>query len=66
MERGLRAKTNIIEDTSTIDIKDLFDKLGIEIKDETTKVLTKLSEEWDSFSQEDKDKLIDTICKLPN
>ena len=66
MERGLRAKANIIEDMSTIDIKDLFDKLGIEIKDETTKVLTKLSEEWDSFSQEDKDKLIDTICKLPN
>lgn len=66
MERGLRAKTNIIEDIPIIDIKELFDKMGIEIKDETIQTLTKLSKEWDSFSQEEKDKLIDTICKLPN
>ena len=50
MERGLRAKTNIIEDASTIDIKELFDKMGIEMTDETTQTLTKLSKEWDSFS----------------
>lgn len=66
MKRGLRAKTNIIEDASTIDIKELFDKMGIEMADETTQTLTKLSKEWNSFSQEEKDKLIDTICKLPN
>lgn len=66
MKRGLRAKTNIIEDIPIIDIKELFDKMGIEIKDETIQTLTKLSKEWDSFSQEEKDKLIDTICKLPN
>ena len=66
MERGLRAKTNIIEDASNVDIKELFNALGIELKDETTQVLTKLSEEWDNLPQEDKDKLIDAICKLPN
>ena len=65
MERGLRAKTNIIEDASIIDIKELFDKMGIEITDETTRVLTKLSEEWDNLSQEDKDKIINAFCKLP-
>ena len=63
MERGLRAKANIIEDTST---KELFDNMGIEIKDETKQTLTKLSEVWDSFSQEEKDKLIDTICTQLN
>lgn len=66
MERGLRAKTNIIEDASTIDIKELFDKMGMEIADETTQTLTKLSKEWDNLPQEEKDKLIDAICKLPN
>ena len=63
MKRGLRAKTNIIEDTST---KELLDNMGIEIKDGTRRTITKLSEVWDSFSQEEKDKLIDAICKLPN
>ena len=66
MKRGLRAKTNIIEDASTIDIKELFDKMGIEIADETTQTLTKLSKEWDNLPQEEKNKLIDAICKLPN
>ena len=66
MERGLRAKTNIIEDASIIDIKELFDKMGIEVTDKTTHVLTKLSREWDNLPQEDKDKIIDTFCKLPN
>lgn len=66
MKRGLRAKTNIIEDASTIDIKELFDKMGIEVADETTYALTKLSKEWDNLSQEDKDKIIDAFCKLPN
>lgn len=66
MERGLRAKINIIEDASTIDIKELFDKMEIEMADETTQTLTKLSKEWDNLQQEEKDKLIDAICKLPN
>lgn len=66
MDRGLRAKTNIIEDASTIDIKELFDKLEIEMADETTQTLTKLSKEWDNLPQEEKNKLIDAICKLPN
>ena len=66
MERGLHAKINIIEDASIIDIKELFDKMGIEIKDDTTQVLTKLSKEWDDLPQEDKDKIINAICKLPN
>lgn len=66
MDRGLHAKINIIEDVSTIDIKELFDKMEIEMADETTQTLTKLSKEWDNLQQEEKDKLIDTICKLPN
>jgi len=66
MERGLRAKTNIIEEASTIDIKELFDKMEIEMTDETTQTLTKLSKEWDNLPQEEKNKLIDAICKLPN
>ena len=66
MERELREKINIIEDASIIDIKELFDKMGIEIKDDTTQVLTKLSKEWDDLPQEDKDKIINAICKLPN
>lgn len=66
MERGLRAKTNIIEDSSIIDIKELFDKMGIEMADETTSALTKLSKEWDNLPQEDKDKIIGVFCKLPN
>ena len=66
MKRGLRAKINIIEDTPIIDIKELFDKMGIEMADETTQTLTKLSKEWDNLQQEQKDRLIDAICKLPN
>lgn len=66
MERGLRAKINIIEDASTIDIKELFDKMGIEIADETTQTLTKLSKEWDNLPQEEKDKIINIFCKLPD
>ena len=66
MKRGLRAKINIIEDTPIIDIKELFDKMGIEMADETTQTLTKLSKEWDNLQQEEKDRLIDAICKLPN
>ena len=66
MERGLRAKTNIIEDASIIDIKELFDKMGIEVADETTHALTKLNKGWDNLPQEDKDKIIDTFCELPN
>ena len=66
MERGLRAKTDIIEDAPMIDVKELFDKMDIKMKDETTQVLTKLSKEWDNLSQEDKDKIIDVFCKLPN
>ena len=64
--RGLRAKTNIIDDASTIDIKELFDKMGIEMADETTQTLTKLSKEWNNLPQEDKDKIINAFCKLPN
>lgn len=63
MERGLRAKANIIEDTST---RELFDKMGIEMTDKTTRVLTKLSEEWDNLPQEDKNKIINAFCKLPD
>ena len=63
MERGLRAKINIIEDAPMIDIKELFDKMDIEKKDETIQVLTK---EWDDLLQENKDKIIDVFCKLPN
>ena len=66
MERGLRAKINIIEDASTIDIKELFDKMGIEIADETTQTLTKLSKEWDNLPQKEKDKIINIFCKLPD
>jgi len=66
MERGLRAKINIIEDASTIDIKELFDKMGIEMTDETTQALTKLSKEWDNLPQEEKDKIINIFCKLPD
>ena len=66
MERGLRAKTNIIEDTSMINIKEMFDKIGIEITDKTTQTITKLSQEWDNLPQEDKDKIINVFCKLPN
>lgn len=66
MKRGLRAKANIIEDASMIDIKELFDKMDIEMKDETIQVLTKLSKEWNDTPQEDKDKIIDVFCKLPN
>lgn len=51
---------------SIIDIKELFDKMGIEMADETTQALTKLSKEWDDLPQEDKDKIIDVFCKLPN
>lgn len=56
----------INKDTSMTDIKELFDKMGIEMTDETTQALTKLSKEWDNLSQEDKDKIIDVFCKLPN
>ena len=66
MERGLRAKANIIEYTPMTDIKELFDKMDIDMKDETIQVLTKLSREWDDLPQEDKDKIIDVFCKLPN
>ena len=66
MERGLRAKANIIEYAPMTDIKELFDKMDIEMKDETIQVLTKLSKEWDNLPQEDKDKIIDVFCKLPN
>lgn len=66
MERGLRAKINTIEDASTIDIKEVFDKIGIEMADETIHVLTKLSKEWDNLPQEDKDKIVNVFCKLPN
>ena len=48
------------------DIKELFDKMDIEIKDKTIQVLTKLSKEWDDLPQEDKDKIIEVFCKLPN
>ena len=66
MERGLRAKTNIIEDTPMTNIKELFDKMDIKITDKITQVLTKLSKEWGDLPQEDKDKIIDVFCKLPN
>lgn len=56
----------INKDTSMTDIKKLFDKIGIEMADETTQALTKLSKEWDNLPQEDKDKIIDVFCKLPN
>ena len=48
------------------DIKELFDKLDIKMKDETIQVITKLSKEWNDLPQEDKDKIIDAFCKLPN
>jgi hypothetical protein len=48
------------------DIKELFDKLDIKMTDKTIQVLTKLSKEWNDLSQEDKDKIIDAFCKLPN
>ena len=66
MERGLRAKAKIIEDASITDVKNFFDKIGIEITDETAQVLIKISKEWDNLSQEDKDKNIDIFCNLPN
>lgn len=49
MERGLRAKTNIIEDAPMTDIKELFDKMDIKMEDETTQVFNKLSKEWDDL-----------------
>ena len=39
----------INKDTSITDIKELFDKMGIEMTDETTQALTKLSKEWDNL-----------------
>ena len=66
MERGLRAKAKIIEDAPITDVKKFFDKIGIEITDETAQVLIQLSKEWDNLSQEDKDKNIDIFYNLPN
>lgn len=66
MERGLRAKTNIIEDAPMTDIKELFDKMDIKMEDETTQVFNKLSKEWDDLPQEKKDRIIDILCKLLN